>query len=78
MLHAICPNDPAPEAARNPASDQRADHKTFRTVASVLEDWVVDPEGNWLETLSSLDVVHEPDPGNIWECLTCGAEAKVE
>jgi hypothetical protein len=78
MLHAVCPNDPAPGVARNPAGDQHADHKTFRTVASVLEDWVVDPAGNWLETLSSLDVVAEPDPGNIWVCLTCGAEANVE
>ena len=60
---ARCPNDPT--------------HKRFSTVASVMEDWEVDERGNWISTIESLQTDNGPDPGNIWTCLECGAEAIV-
>jgi len=52
------------------------EHKRFSTVAHVMEEWEVDGEGNWIETLDSLEVVHGPNPGNIWTCRVCGVEAE--
>jgi len=61
-MKATCPNNP--------------NHKRFITVAHVSEDWIVDEEGNWLETLQSLETVAKPNPGNSWTCAECKAEAK--
>ncbi len=63
-MKAVCPNNP--------------EHKRFSTVASVMEEWEVDENGNYLITIESLQVNHGPNPDNIWRCLVCGAEAKVE
>ena len=43
------------------------------------EDWVVDPNGNFICNPSNPEqqVVHGPTVGNIWSCYICGAEAKV-
>ena len=55
-------------------------HKRFITVATVTEDWIVDSWGDFLDDYgeSNGDVIHHPDPGNIWTCAECGEEAKVE
>lgn len=53
-------------------------HKEFLTVATVMEEWRVDEEGNFLNTEQSLQTNHGPDSGNIWTCAVCGAQAKVE
>lgn len=61
-MAAVCPNDP--------------EHKTFLTVAHVMQDWLVDPEGEHIETKDEcLQVSFKPDPGNLWHCATCGADA---
>ena len=67
-LKATCPNSP--------------DHKYFVTVAYVSEDWIVDEHGNFQDVETGPDkdpsqVLHKPDPGNVWTCRECGAEAKV-
>ena len=55
------------------------DHGRFETTAHVMQVWEVDFEGNFvLEIHPCIEVTHEPDPGNIWTCLECGAQAKVE
>lgn len=62
-MKARCPNDPT--------------HQQFVTVASVMEEWLVDENGNYISTISSLQTNNGPNPGNVWTCFTCGAEAKV-
>lgn len=63
-MKAICPNDP--------------NHTEFETTAHVMELWKVDSEGNFIETLETLQTDHEPSPDNDWACAICGATAKVE
>lgn len=56
-------------------------HLMFRTTTHVMEEWVVDEKGNFLDRVNhgfQWQVIHEPDPGNLWSCAVCGAEAKVE
>lgn len=61
---ARCPKDPA--------------HKRFVTSAHVVEDWVVDENGDFLEKAGdAIEVAAGPDPGNTWTCHECGAEAEV-
>ena len=61
---ATCPKDPA--------------HKKFVTVATVLEEWVVNEKGDFLSSNGCLETVNEPDSDNVWDCAVCGARAKVE
>jgi hypothetical protein len=63
-MKATCPKNPK--------------HRQFVTVASVLEEWVVDEHGNWISTEQALQTNHGPDSGNIWTCFICGAKARVE
>jgi len=53
-------------------------HKKFHTSAHVMEEWLVDQEGNWIETVETLQTDHGPDADNTWTCAICGADAKVE
>ena len=64
-MKAKCPTDPS--------------HKRFTTVTHVTEDWVVDENGEYVESADSGvgEVVHGPDPDNTWTCNECGAEAVV-
>jgi len=68
-MKAVCPNN--------------ENHKEFVTVVHVIDEWVVDEEGNWIETKGDESqtedegLVHGPDAGNTWTCHTCGAEAEV-
>lgn len=64
MPKARCPKNP--------------EHKRFVTVAHVAEDWVVDEDGNFIESLGSTDIVAEPCKGNTWTCRVCDTEAVVE
>jgi len=62
---AVCPNNPA--------------HKRFHANAHIVQDWVVDEGGNYIETLHDCsEVTHEPDSEDIWTCAECGAEAIFE
>lgn len=62
-MKAICPKNP--------------NHKKFITTAHVMEEWVVDSKGNWVETRQSLQVDHGPNPDNEWNCAVCGEKAEV-
>jgi hypothetical protein len=53
-------------------------HEEFTTVATILEEWVVDESGRFMESLGELETINEPDPENVWTCNTCGEEADVE
>jgi len=58
-----CPKDPT--------------HDEFITSATVVEDWVVDREGHWIETVDGEgETVRGPDPENIWTCRACGADVE--
>lgn len=50
-------------------------HQRFITVAHVAQDWVVDPDGNWVRTVETTETVARPHPGNSWTCKACGADA---
>jgi len=52
-------------------------HKKFVTVAHVMEDWIVDENGEWIETKGQVQTSFGPNPDNIWTCAECGATAKV-
>lgn len=53
--------------------------RTFETTAHVMQSWTVDADGDFLSVRDDcLQVTHEPDDGNIWTCVRCGAEAVVE
>lgn len=63
-MKATCPNDTT--------------HDRFSTAVEVLESWIVDAEGNYLETRETLEVVHGPGAHHKWHCAICGAKANVE
>jgi hypothetical protein len=63
MLHARCPKDPS--------------HRTFLTTAHVMEEWLVDENGRFIEAEQTLETTRRPHPDNIWTCATCGHEAVV-
>lgn len=67
------------ELAVEATCPKNAKHKKFITVAHVTEDWVVDEHGDFISVheASETEVVHKPDPGNIWTCAECGARAVV-
>lgn len=53
-------------------------HNEFITTAHVMQDWKVDKNGNWIETVAEcVQVTANPQKENIWTCAICGAEAKV-
>ena len=55
------------------------EHKKFVATAHVMQEWVVDASGQFLEVQNeSMEVVHGPDPGNYWHCAECSSDAKVE
>jgi hypothetical protein len=53
-------------------------HDRFITVAHVMEEWVVDAEGEFVEKHLTLETTHGPDVDNLWECAVCGFDAKAE
>jgi hypothetical protein len=60
-------------------------HKRFATTAHVMQDWIIDNDGNWIRTLTEcVEVVHGPEKGNCFTCMAkvkgeiCGYEAIVE
>lgn len=63
-MKAICPNNEA--------------HDQFTTSVHVMQEWVVDASGDYIETSENfLQITHKPNPDNIWICHMCGADAKV-
>jgi hypothetical protein len=53
-------------------------HKTFFTGAHVVEEWLVDEHGDFIEvTDNGGEIASPPDPDNVWVCAECGsAETK--
>lgn len=62
-MFATCPNNPS--------------HERFYTVAHVMEEWVVDPHGEFIESGGCIEVTHPPNIDNVWVCVECGARALV-
>lgn len=52
----------------------------FFTTAHVVEEWIVDAEGNFVDGTSPdyVDVAAYPSPENFWSCRHCGAQAQFE
>jgi hypothetical protein len=57
-----------------------ATHKRFGTTAHVMQSWVVDEEGEYVETTNDcLEVTSPPDfVYNTVNCAICGADAEGE
>lgn len=65
MSKRVCPNNP--------------NHKRFRTVAHVTEEWLVDEHGYFIEVTDAIgEVVHGPNHGNTWACAECGCDETKE
>lgn len=51
--------------------------KSFRATATVLQGWIVDSDGEFVEEYKScIDVCHAPDDSDIWVCDKCGYKAE--
>lgn len=54
-------------------------HKRFSVTAHIAQEWQVDSHGDFLKIISDCtDIVHKPDPRDLFICTTCGATALVE
>ena len=50
--------------------------KKFSTTAHVCQDWMIDEDAEFIETISEcIQVTHKPDEDNLWSCLECDYEA---
>lgn len=46
--------------------------KKFFVTAHITQDWVVDENGNYIETAEDcIDVTHYPDNDDVWQCFEC-------
>lgn len=53
------------------------EHRLFVASAEVHQLWVIDENGNFVESLNNcLNIIKGPDPEMYWECLECGEEAR--
>lgn len=64
-------------ASRHVCSNPECGSKRFVTSSHVVEDWLVDEFGNYIEVISTNETDHGPDDDNCWTCAECGAEAVV-
>lgn len=62
-MTATCPNNP--------------DHDEFLTTAHVMDEWLVDRHGDFIDTKENLETIHGPNSDNIWTCAECGTAAVV-
>ena len=55
-------------------------HKTFKTKsAHVQQEWLVNEDGCFMKTIDEcLEVDHEPDDKDLYECSKCGSYAIVK
>jgi rubrerythrin len=63
VITAVCPNG--------------CEDKEFTTTAHVVEEWLVDEHGDFIQMIEMLEVAHAPQIGNIWTCHECGEVAIV-
>lgn len=51
----------------------RCGGKTFCATAHVTQDWELDDSGTFVRCLNDcIEVTHEPDREDVWDCETCG------
>jgi hypothetical protein len=51
----------------------------FYTTAHVMQEWKLDNNGNYIETMEDcLEVTAYPHDDNVWACAKCGAEAEIQ
>lgn len=54
-------------------------HKRFSVSAHVVQEWEVDPKGDFNKVIKDCtDVTHAPASDDLFLCRTCGAEAVVK
>ena len=47
--------------------------ESFEVTAHVTQDWKIDCNGTFLESLNEcVEVTHYPDENDIWDCANCG------
>ena len=47
--------------------------KKFIVTAHVTQDWIIDENGCYIETIEPcVDVTHYPDEDDLWTCFNCG------
>lgn len=47
----------------------------FFVSVHVVQDWLVDENGNWIDTENDcVEVTHRPDDIDWWQCANCGYE----
>ena len=52
--------------------------KQFYTTAHIMQEWLVDENGNFIQTVEDcLEVTADADDENYWCCANCGAEAVI-
>lgn len=45
---------------------------SFYTSAHVVQDWLVDSDGNFMRCMDDcIEVTHFPDDDDLWECANC-------
>jgi predicted RNA-binding Zn-ribbon protein involved in translation (DUF1610 family) len=50
--------------------------KQFIVSAHVVQEWLVDDHGCFEQLIEDcIEIAHEPDDSDIWECNDCGHEA---
>jgi hypothetical protein len=55
------------------------DHTRFSVTAHVVQEWIVDKDGDFVEVLKDcLEVTHRPDKEDRFVCTACGTEAIVK
>ncbi|MFY0516504.1 hypothetical protein ACOMCU_01545 [Lysinibacillus sp. UGB7] len=63
-MKAVCPKD--------------KEHKLFITTAHVVQEWVVDENGDFNSVAKEcIETLHGPQMENSWTCKICGAEASL-
>ncbi len=59
-----CPKDPT--------------HDKFLAQATLTQEWLVDANGEWLETKGDVEMVRAPIEDTFWTCAICGCEKCTE
>ena len=50
-------------------------NRTFHATAHVVQEWLVDDDGEYIETTEECsEVDHAPDDEDIWQCSCCGLD----
>lgn len=53
-------------------------HDTFITSVHVVQDWLVDRDGDWIQDVNDcVDVIRSVSPDEVWVCAHCGEIATI-